>query len=194
MPRSPREINDQITDSRMRKVIRYLLDQEVRRLNSASATLTAQVATNTANISANASGIATNVADIDNVERRALARNNFGLISSRALRPGGGAVVVSETAFASVQEWTLQIPMQPIEVTLWKKQSFVASAQFDTFQFDAVQFDEGLLIQAVDQSTAPTYTPNTNTFSIDWGSAKSGTVYLLDQGSGTAYSVVAVAD
>lgn len=194
MPVRPREINDQPTEARLRQVIRYLLDQEVRRLLNANASLQAQVTTNTTNIAANASGIATNVADIDNVERRALARNNSGVLSSRQLRPGGGGASISETAFAGQQEWSVQIEEHPIEVTLWSKQTFTADAQFDSFQFDAVQFDQGELVQALNTTATVTYTPSGKTFTIDWGSSKSGTLYLINTGSGQAYTVVAVAD
>jgi len=194
MPVRPREMNDQPTDARIRQVIRHILNQEVRRLLNASTSLSATVATNTSNISANASAIAQNVIDIDNLDRRRAARNNEGIISSLGLAAGSGGVSVSSTAFSGQQTWTLTVPSHPIEVTLWKKQTFTADAQFDTFQFNAVQFDEGELIQAVDVSTQPTYTPSSGLFSVDWGTAKTGTIYLLKFGGGRSYGIVAVAD
>ena len=194
MPVRAREMNDQPSESRIRQIIRSILNQEIRRVLTAESSLTGAVDTNTSNIAANAGAIAAHDTDLDNILRRAAARNNDGLMSSSSLTVDGSGVSVSSSPFAGTQVWSINVPSHPLEVTLWKQQSFSTNAAFDTFQFDAAQFDEGVLILAVDQATSPTYVPATGLFSIDWGSAKSGTLHLLNFGGGSTFSVVAVAD
>ena len=198
MPIRPREINDRTTESRLRQVIRQILNQEVKRLLDANATLDVQVAINTSNISTNASGIAQNVVDICTNERRTLMPH-LGLVTSSSLGATGGAgVVVTEIGFVGEQVWNQSIDSQPISVTLWDRLSLVASvsAIFDSFQFDAVQFDEATAERTlqVDTTIQSEYTTAAQVFTIDWGVSKTGTLYLLNFGSGTAFSVIAVAD
>ena len=83
MPVRPREMVDVPSESRIREVVRAILNQEVRRLLLANSTLDTQVATNTSNIAANASGIASNDNDIDEIMRRAYGNGPFGYQTSR---------------------------------------------------------------------------------------------------------------
>lgn len=70
MPVRPREQNDVPTESRIRQVIRFLLQQEIRRLNNVNATLSTDVAQNTSDIAVNTAAISANDADIDELRRR----------------------------------------------------------------------------------------------------------------------------
>ena len=70
MPVRPREMQDVPSESRIRQVIRSILDQEVRRLLASNSTLDAQVTSNTSNISANTNAISSNDDDIDEIMRR----------------------------------------------------------------------------------------------------------------------------
>lgn len=196
MPVRPREINDQPTEARLREIIRYLLNQEVRRLLNANAALQSQVTQNTSDITANSTLITANATEIENNTRRYLMQPSLGLVTAAGFGSagGGGGAVITDTSFASTQEWTISIEQQPIDVTLWARQSFTMDAQFDSFQFDSQPFNSGVEVKAVDVTTQATYTPNTKVFSIDWGSAKSGILYLLNFGNGSHYAVVAVAD
>lgn len=195
MPVRPRQITDTPTEARIRQVIRSILDQEVRRLLNANAALQSLVNTNTSNISANASAIAAAADDIDNAERRAAARNNEGVISSKALDgASGGGVTSTDTSFTGEQTWTVSIDGMPVQVTLWERQSFSSAANFDTFQFDTVLFDQAEEVLAETDSPSVTYNTTSQVLSIDWGSNKTGTLYLLNIGNGTAYAVIAVAD
>lgn len=85
MPVRARETNDRPTESRIRKVIRAILNQEVRRLLASNSTLDAQVTTNTSNIATNTATNNTQNTDIDNLERRAAARNSSGVVSTNRL-------------------------------------------------------------------------------------------------------------
>lgn len=154
MPSSPREISDQMTTSRLRRVIRHILQQKVRRLSSTDSGLQTQITANAANIAT--------------------------------------ALIKTETAYASAQVWAIPIASYPIQVTLWNK-AFLSAAKFDDFQFDSVQFDEGFVTQTLTTATV-VYTAATQSLSLDWGSAKSGTVYILNHDSDTAFSVIAVTD
>ncbi len=178
MPIRPREITDQITEARMREVIRHLLNQEVNNLLG--------------DIEDNTEGVADNLLSIMNIERRSAARNNTGLFTSTSLATST-AHVVTEVPFAATQVWSRQIPTQPIQVTLWSRTMFSADAAFDTFTFDAVQFDEAEEVVGVNRTAAVTYKPGSTMFSIDWGLAKTGTLYDINLGS-DATAIVAVAD
>jgi hypothetical protein len=70
MPAPQRTINDVPTQSFIRRVIRYILNQEVRRLLEANASVQSDVATNTSNISANANAISANTTLIEDSIRR----------------------------------------------------------------------------------------------------------------------------
>jgi hypothetical protein len=74
MPIRPREITDQVSESRIRQIIRAILNQEVRRLNDANTSLVGDVATNTSNIAANAAAISANDDDIEYLERRLIGQ------------------------------------------------------------------------------------------------------------------------
>jgi hypothetical protein len=191
MPVRSREMNDQPTESRIRQIIRNILDQEVRRLISGSSSLTGRVTVNEGDIAANANSIAANVIAICNNQRRGAARNLVpGMQSSNALTGGAGALVVP-TPFTA-QVWEVQIVDHPIGVTLWSRQSFTTEALFDSFLFDAVLFDQAVEVLAVNQTLGATYTPSTQTFSLDWGVSKTGTLYTITSGDFT--TVVAVTD
>jgi hypothetical protein len=194
MPIRPREINDRITESRLRQVMRHLLNQEVRRLLADNAALQVQVTTNTGNIAANASNISANTISIDLLDRRALERNVQGAIPWPPSAAGGGGVTDTPTAFVGQQVWSISLADQPIQTTTWEVVSFTSDGQFDTFQFDTEEFDAATFIQGIVYTPTVTYIPATNVYGIDWGTAKSGTLHLLNFDSGTAYAVVAVAD
>jgi len=85
MPVRSRETNDRPTESRIRQVIRKLLKHEVRKLISSTDSVSTQVTTNTGNIASNTSVNTTQSTDIDNLERRAAARNNTGVVSTNQL-------------------------------------------------------------------------------------------------------------
>jgi len=175
-------MNDQPTEARMRQIIRQIVDQEVRRLQLTDTELADQVDLNT-ELS-------------ENNQRRGAARNNDGLVSSKGFSLiDASALVVTEHARGANATWDIQVPVQPIQITLWSQSSVVSSAQFDTFQFDTTLFDGSVVSESV-VTTGPAvvYTPGAQTLTINWGSPKTGTIYLHNFGSGTAWAVVAVSD
>ena len=105
-----------------------------------------------------------------------------------------GLIQVTTVPFTAVQVWTTSIASQPIEITLWTQQSISIDAEFDTFQFDAVQFDESTIVSVLNRTATVTYNSDTRGLSIDWGSLKSGTIYIINFDSSSAFGIVAVAD
>jgi len=78
MPVRPREMQDVPSESRIREVIRSILNQEVRRLLQANSTVDLQVQTNTSDIAANTNSIVANDTDIDILMRRTYGDGPFG--------------------------------------------------------------------------------------------------------------------
>lgn len=193
MPRSPREINDRLTESRLREVVQSILRQEIRRLNNSTVDLSGQVDDNTTNISINSANIDINQADICNLERRQYDHIGSGIVRSSQLVGTGAGADVTVTAIVAEQVWSIQVSQQPIQVTLWNRDSFTTDALFDTFQFDQVLFDQAEEVLSVTTAPTVTWLPASGTFSIDWSVSKTGTLYLISFG-GKANSIVAVAD
>jgi hypothetical protein len=183
MPIRPREINDQITDARLQEIVRHLVNIEVRRLVTTSSGLQAQIDANEENIEENAE-------DIGNLSRR-IDGEQQGIYTYPEAAQGGAQE--TEQVFSLAQVWSVTLDKEPV-LTLWEAASFSYEAAFDTFVFDAKQFDEITATLTLAPGATVTYAPATNTLSIDWGVAKSGSVFVINHGTGIHYSVVAVAD
>lgn len=189
----PRGVPDQITEARMREVIRSILNQEVRRLLAADSSLLAQVTTNTGDIATNATAITIHSANIEYNLRRLLADVGGG---EAVQSMGAGAAGVVEHEFFSIDPWTLTVPSPP-QVTLWKLTTATLNAFFDSTLFDTVLFDDATMIRsimALSTTTTIEYDTATKVLSISWGAAKTGTLYLLTLGNGMGYAIVAIAD
>ena len=85
MPVRARETNDRPSESRIRQIIRKILNQEVRRLLDANSSVQSQVTTNTSNISAVVTVNNSQATEIDNLERRSAARNTSGITKTGQL-------------------------------------------------------------------------------------------------------------